>query len=123
MGDKPELDIAARKLAHDWSGGARRVKYPGRRDFPDYILTNNGRVAFVELKAVASPRVIIKATRGQLEELEALAREGLTAGLLTLVGGDWWVLYRPPFRNKKLYADDAIETSMRATPALIFAGP
>lgn len=122
MGSKPELDVAHRRLLKEWPGTVRRIRYPGRAFFPDYILSYNGHVAFVEMKAVRGPNVKIKVTSGQIDELENLALEGLTACLLTLVGDEFWEIQRPIFfKHGAIYVQPSGEIGKHVTPDLIFS--
>lgn len=119
---KPELEIATRRLKAQWPGHMRRVVYPGRKGFPDWLLTHEGRVGFVELKAAPTETTIIDLSEVQRAELVELDKEGLTAGVLTLIGEHEWTWHQPPWRHPKLYGWHSGRSSIRITPALIF-GP
>jgi len=117
---KPELGIATRRLEQQWPGHARRLVYPGRKGWPDFMLSYGGRVAFVELKAVPTVGATIPITAGQRDELTELGREGLCAVLLTLVDGKFWAAHRPPFKAKKLKASGDCVHFTVLTPKFIF---
>ena len=120
MRQKPELTVAYNKLKSQWPGKLRRLVYPGRRSWPDFMMTYRGRVAFVEVKAVLTIGANLKLSKGQWNEIVELHREGLDALVLTMVGGKKWYVHVPPFMHDTLNATNASRHACVVDPQLIF---